>query len=103
MDAMDTLGETIEQLERQGFVDHFRAEPPGLRAADDGRLFDPQDLVTEEVRRFEGASDPQDESIVFALRSRDGSVRGTLVASFGPATDPAVAEVVRQLPAPTRR
>lgn len=103
MDEMDTLGETIDRLERQGFVDHFRPEPPGLRAAEDGRLFDPAELVTEEIRRFEGASDPGDESIVFALRSRDGSVRGTLVASFGPGTDPAVAEVVRGLPRPEQR
>jgi hypothetical protein len=105
MDAteMDTVAEVVERLEREGFGEHFRAEPRGLRVGADGRLFQPEDLVTEEIRRFEGVSDPEDQSIVFALRSRDGSVRGTLVTSFGPGADPEVAEVVRRLPKPERR
>jgi len=100
--VMGTLPGRIERLADEGFREQFRAEPPGLRALEDGRLFEPEELVTERILRFEGTSDPEDESVVFALSSRDG-VRGTLVAAFGPGADPAVAEVVRRLPPPIRR
>ena len=58
-------------------------------------------LVTvAELLRFEGESDPQDESIVLALRSRDGRIRGILIEMFGPAVDPRAGELIRRLPPP---
>lgn len=100
---METLAQAIARLEQRGFRDSFRAEERGLRALRDGRSFEPEELVTEEVVRFEGASNPDDASILMALRTADGSVRGTLVTSFGPGADPEAAELVRRLPAPSGR
>ncbi len=51
----------------------------------------------EEIIRFEGSSDPQDEAVLLAIGSKDGTLRGTFVSSFGPGTDPVTAELVRRL------
>ena len=94
---METLSDAVRRFEEQGFDDAFRAEGPKLRALRAGRSFAPEELVIDEVARFEGTSDPQDEAVLFALRSEDRSVRGTLVAAYGPQGDPATGELVRRL------
>ena len=93
---METLAEAIARLTAAGFGDDFRATPRGLLAAAAGETFEPESLEIEEVVRFEGATDPADESILFALRGRSG-VRGTYAAAYGPAMDPLDAEMIRRL------
>ena len=101
---METLREALARLEDRGFRQPFRATPGGeLELAGEPPLA-PETLVVEETVRFEGTSDPADEAVLFALRSRDDRIRGTFVASFGPQMDPACAEVMHRLaPDPNRR
>lgn len=95
---METLGDAIARLRSAGYRDSFRPEAGGLRALAASRLYAPEELVVDEIVRFEGPTDPGDEAILFALRSRDGAVRGTWAAGYGPSVDPADAELVRRLP-----
>lgn len=83
---METLSEAIARLERRGFEDEFLARPGGLLERDREGAVAPETLVVEEIVRFEGVSDPQDEAVLFALRSADGSVRGTFLSTYGPQT-----------------
>jgi hypothetical protein len=53
--------------------------------------------VVVEVARFEGISDPDDEAIVFALASPDGTPLGTYTVAYGPDTDAANADVITHL------
>jgi hypothetical protein len=100
---METLSEAIARLDRAGYRDSFRALPDGLLATSAGRLFAPEDLRIDETVRFEGVSDPEDEAVVFAIRSQDGGVRGTFVTSFGTHTDPRDGEMMRRLARAARR
>jgi nucleotide-binding universal stress UspA family protein len=96
--GMETLDEAIERLERSGFRESFRAGPDGFLALQTRRIYAPESLVVEEVVRFEGESDPGDEAVLYALRARDESVRGTFVASFGPSADPISGDLIKLLP-----
>jgi hypothetical protein len=100
---METLSQAVERLASDGYGDQFQVEGEGLRARDAGRWMPPEELVCDALERFEGASDPDDETILFALRTRDGDVRGTLTTRFGPGIDPAAAEIVQRLPQPGSR
>jgi hypothetical protein len=95
--SMETLSEAMERLQAAGYRDDFRAERAGLRAVGTGCLHQPEALLIEEVLRFEGASDPQDESMLFALRCARHDVKGTYVVAYGPGVDPLDAEMVRRL------
>jgi hypothetical protein len=96
--TMGTIREAMERLESAGYRDSFRAERGGLWALAAQRFFAPESLVVDEVRRFEGESDPDDMAILFALRSEAGDVRGTFTSEYGPKlSDPENAEVVRRL------
>jgi hypothetical protein len=95
---METLSEAVDRLRSAGYRDSFQPDAGRLRALAAGRLFAPEELVVDEIIRFEGPTDPGDEAILFALRSDDGAVRGTYAAGYGAGVDPANAELVRRLP-----
>ncbi len=102
-DRMETLREALERLEGLGFRETFRAAPNGELEVRGQPPFAPETLVVEETVRFEGETDPQDEAVLLALRSRDGRVRGTFLAMYGPQTEPACAAAMQRLaPDPPR-
>lgn len=87
---MRTLSGAIDALARQGFTEHFTVAGDRLRALESGGVFGPQDIVIRDYERFEGVSDPDDMSIVYAIESLNGGTRGTLVDAFGVYSNPVV-------------
>jgi hypothetical protein len=105
--------------ETQQFPDQQRAETPqlvALRAAGYGGDYEivagelvllgrgPVALASVHVDqqyRFEGASDPDDESLVLALHDPVTGDQGVLITAYGPSASAAEAEVLAGLaPAP---
>ena len=84
-----TLDTVIEDLKGRGFVERFRVAGNQLRAIDSGRTFDGGDVMIREYQRFEGMSDPDDASVIYAIETQDGT-KGLLVDAFGPYADPEV-------------
>jgi hypothetical protein len=94
---METLSEAVARLRVAGFREDFRATPRGLRAAATGATYEPESLAIDEVVRFEGDTDPADESILFALRSRADGVMGTYASAYGLSAGPLDAEALHRL------
>ncbi len=83
----------VDRLTRAGYDEVFRAEAGGVRGLHREFLHAPQELVVEQVERFEGVSDPEDQAIVLALRCLPHGCRGTYIAPYGndmPALDAAM-------------
>jgi hypothetical protein len=95
----ETVSEALNRLNAAGYTDSYRAEPDGLRAVNARCIHAPENVVIDEVVRFEGASDPDDEAIVFALRCTPHRIKGTYATSYGPNIAAADAEMVRRLSA----
>lgn len=103
---MEGLREALARLEAHGYDTPLQAVEGGLRDPRPearGRVIAPEDLVIDEVVRFEGASDPEEQAALFALSERGGSLRGTFVATYGANTSPEVAAAVQGLVARHRR
>lgn len=47
----------------------------------------PDDFEVVQVHRFEGMTDPEDQSVLYAITSKNG-VKGTLVNGYGIYSDP---------------
>jgi hypothetical protein len=92
-----TLSGILADLERRGFVERFEPAGEWLRAAPSGRAFRADELTIREVHRFEGVSDPDDMSVIYAIESRDGT-RGTLVDAFGVYANPEVGAILAGVP-----
>ncbi len=93
---MDTMSERMRQLHDAGWTEQFSVDGGRLICGNCDESASPEEVVVDEMYRFEGASDPGDESILFAIAMPCGH-RGTLPASYGPDTPPDVADVVTRL------
>jgi len=91
-----TLAGVMDDLNRRGFTEHFTPGDGELRAANSGKTFRPDQVLIAEYHRFEGISDPDDMSILYALETRSG-IRGTLVDAFGVYSDPRVGLLMRDV------
>lgn len=94
---METLSQAMERLRRDGYRASWRAEDGALVCGEDDQRHDPSTMTVDEVVRFEGASDPGDESALFALTAPSGT-RGLYEIAYGPDTPTDDLAVVRALP-----
>ena len=73
------MAEAVEGLRGRGFTSDFTVA--GDVTAGD-RTFKSDDLTIVEHHRFEGMSDPDDSSVVYALEASNG-LKGLLVDAYG--------------------
>ncbi len=99
IDGTESLSHAISRLHASGYEHDFLAEASGLRDLTTGALFAPEVLLVDEVIRFEGVTDPDDEAIVCALSHRTEGVRGTYSAAYGAGMDSLDADMMQRLPA----
>jgi hypothetical protein len=83
---MKTLASCINKLVLDGYTEDFKASERGLLALQHERLYEPQHVNVVNFYRFEGASDPADNSILYVIETNDG-IKGTLVDAYGPYAD----------------
>lgn len=83
--AYDTLSEAVNALVARGYVTDFlvHEDCDNLICANDAQELPPEDFVIDEIHRFEGMTDPADESILFAISSPKYNVKGLVINSFG--------------------
>jgi hypothetical protein len=91
---MSELTKILNGLLEKGFTEQFIASNGRLLSEETGREYEPGDIHVVNFYRFEGISDPDDMSILYAIKTSDGHL-GTLIDAYGVYSDAAVAEVMR--------
>ena len=82
-----TMTQAIQGLRDRGFTANFELLDHAFRAVGTGKTFQAEDLTIVEHHRFEGTSDPDDMSVVYAIESKDGT-RGIVADAFGTYANP---------------
>ena len=82
MKSYDTLSEAVQDLQRRGYTYDFNLRPHCLECASLKLELDPEDFEVDEIHRFEGMSSTDDNSILYAISSKNG-IKGTLVDAYG--------------------
>lgn len=72
MAAMETLSQAITRLTVAGYVANFRPVGGRLVCGRCATHFDPSGARVDDVVRFEGTSDPDDQAILYALAAGCG-------------------------------
>ena len=94
-----TLLEVLDELAEKGYGGSMWVTANGkLRCEGCSAEFEPSDVYVKELRRLEGASDPDDMLAVVALECPRCSTRGALVLNYGPTATPADAAALLALP-----
>ena len=91
-----SVTEALDELAQRGFTANFEYFDDAFTAVDSGRTFRAEELTIVEHHRFEGASDPDDMAVVYAVESRDGT-RGVVVDAFGVYANPKLGEFLRKV------
>lgn len=97
MYTYETVTEAVNDLSKRGYNDNLSVQADYLYCDSKDLQLSPKEFQIDEVYRFEGITDPGDESIVYAISSNDGKVKGTLVNAYGPYFDSASEELVDKL------
>lgn len=92
----ESMTHAVARLQERGYRDNFQATGAGLEALDARRPYSPEDVIIDEIVRFEGMSSPDDAAILFAIRTDDG-VKGTYACPYGPSITQHDADVVKHL------
>jgi hypothetical protein len=96
MDTYSTLTEAINGLRSKGYTLDFNLKPECVECKSLDIHIHPDDFMIDEFYRFEGASNPDDNSIVFAVSSKTG-LKGVLVDAYGMYSDSLTDEMVQKL------
>lgn len=92
----DTLVHAMNDLHEKGYKESFQAIKEGIRATQANKTFPPEHIKIINIYRFEGMTNPSDQSELFALETRDG-IKGTLVHNYG-ADSNQNEDMIRRLP-----
>jgi hypothetical protein len=90
----DTISEAINQLRAKGYSSDFIFSNGVLKAGE--TEFHVNELEIDDLYRYEGDSDPADESTVFALSATTGT-KGIFVAGYGPSAEDGAEELIKHL------
>ncbi|HLY75630.1 MAG TPA: hypothetical protein VKU80_16025 [Planctomycetota bacterium] len=97
------MAEVVDRLTQAGYDEVFHGEAGGMRGAPSGLLHQPEELAIDLIERFEGISNPDDETIVLALTCKTHGCRGTYVAPFGKDMSSTDATLIRKIPDARKR
>jgi hypothetical protein len=94
---MKTLASCINKLVLDGYTEDFKITEEGkLATHSDEHAYSPEEVHVVNFFRFEGASDPADSSILYAIETDDGK-KGTLTDAYGPYAEPQVSKFFKKV------
>lgn len=96
----DTLVEALNYLKEQGFTHDFNIHNNGLHSSQDNLTLSPKDFEIVKVYRFEGMSDPADNTILYAINATKHNVKGVFINAYGVYADEISEDLLRKLDTP---
>ena len=93
-----TLVGTLNRLKAEGFTHDFNIHNNTLKSND--ITLSPKEFEIVKVYRFEGMSDPDDNSVLYAIRALHHDVKGTFINAYGVYSDDGSEELLKKLDTP---
>lgn len=96
-ESYGTLSETINELVKLGYNHDFNIKGDCLVCHQTDIVLSPDDFEIDKVYRFEGVSNPDDSSILYAISSAKYGIKGTLVNGYGISSDDDASRLIEKL------
>ena len=97
VELMDGEEELVERYRAKGYDHHFVLDGESVRCPECDETVPAKAVHVDETARFEGPSNPSDESVVFAISNGPCQHKGVLVTAYGMAAQGDNAEGLRVL------
>jgi hypothetical protein len=92
---MSSPVECLNSLVKSGYTTQFAATEKGLISLATNKVYQPDEVKIENFFRFEGESDPADNSILYAIET--ATEKGTLTDSYGANNDAYVTKFIKEV------
>lgn len=102
MGKYTSLSEAINDLTNKGYIYNFNMKENFIECPENQCQLQPDEFEINEKHRFQEMSDVDNESVLYAISSTDGSVKGLLVNAYGIYADYASFKLVQKLNRPDR-
>lgn len=80
---MNTLSQILEKLRQKGLDNEIKMTDHGkMQGVGVNKIYNPEDLTIIKTYRFEGDSDPADNSVLYLLEDKDGHI-GYIMDAYG--------------------
>lgn len=84
MRVYETVTEALQDLKRRGYTLDFTLKAGQVECPQIRESLKPDEFEIREMHRFRGPSDPGDNAVLYAIRSRKTpDHRGTLINAYG--------------------
>jgi hypothetical protein len=93
---MTEMEKCLHKLEAEGYIDQYKVEKGKLSDLTNNKKYKPKDVKAVNFYRFEGISNPDDMSILYAIETSDGR-KGTLVDAYGFYSDDDTGEFMNRI------
>jgi hypothetical protein len=93
---MKSLALCLNKMVLDGYDDDFKISDKGLRSLKTEKLYQPEEVEICNFFRFEGQSDPNDNTIMYVIETKDG-LKGTIVDAYGPYADRTLSEFMSKV------
>ena len=93
---MNSLSTCVNKLVTDGYSINFKVDEQGLVAVEEGKHYKPDQVHIKNFFRFEGASDPADNAILYAIELDNGK-KGTLIDAYGSYSDASITKFIKQV------
>lgn len=94
--SYNTLSEAINDLQKNGYDIDFNLTEDQLESKALKQKWKPEELTVVKFYRFEGDSNPSDNSILYLIETKDGK-KGMLVDSYGAQRSAISSEMIQKL------
>ena len=102
MGKYTTLSEAINDLTNKGYTYNFNMKEDFIECPENNCQLQPEEFEIDETHRFQEMSDVDNESVLYAISSTDGKIKGLLVNAYGIYADYASFKLVQKLNRPER-
>lgn len=97
MKSYTTLSETMNELRKEGYTEDFNLQQNCLECRNGQFKVFADEFKVDKFFRFEGASNPSDASILYAISSDSNNLKGLLVNAYGIYSEPVTDELLEKL------
>jgi len=87
----------IRKFESLGYTASFKAEENRIQNLENKKWYRPEEVNLVEEFRFEGMSNPDDMSILYAIETTDGA-KGTILSPYGATADGSIVWFLKKIP-----
>ena len=100
---LKNMSELINKVVKDGYTHNFMVnQDEELVCQETEESFMPEEVKIVDFFRFEGMSDPEDNSILYVIETSNG-LKGTLVDAYGAYSDAAINDFFQKVQAPDKK